>query len=177
MLPIIQVLRIGPDGVRQVEPQESQFDPVAPHPWNGMVRLSLSWTLEPIQVWKLVIPGGRVHPDPQAHEGHMRELLVKLGEAAEFSRRHHTGPATSSGNQLRSFVCNGFDRAVGQQIDCAAGLDGNEDRRLDVALAQGELVDAQDTRHRGRRMRQGTVSAAEAWNASPGSGPGRLTGP
>lgn len=102
MLPIIQVLGISLNDVVQVEPNEGRFNPLAPHPWNGVVRLSLTRAIGPVQVWKLVIPGGRDQPDPQVHEGHMwmyvmsgrmylvlgeEELQVRVGESAEFNTR------------------------------------------------------------------------------------------
>lgn len=102
MLPIVQALRISLNDVLQMAPEEGQFNPLAPHPWNGVVRLSLTRAIGPVQVWKLVIPGGRARPDPQIHEGHMwmyvmsgrmylvlgkEELQVKVGESAEFNTR------------------------------------------------------------------------------------------
>lgn len=102
MLPIIQALRISLNDVLQMDPHEGEFNPLAPHPWNGVVRLSLTRAIGPVQVWKLVIPGGRAQPDPQSHEGHMwmyvmsgrmylvlgkEELQVKVGESAEFNTR------------------------------------------------------------------------------------------
>ncbi|GAA3890644.1 helix-turn-helix domain-containing protein [Streptomyces sp. NPDC003631] len=119
MLPIIQALRISLNDVVQVEPHEGQFNPLAPHTWNGMVRLSLTQEIGPIQPWKLVIPPRRTQPDPQAHEGHMwmyvlsgrlflvlgeEELHLKVGESAEFSTRvpHWFG---NSGQEPAEVLC------------------------------------------------------------------------
>lgn len=50
---------------------------------------------------------------------------------------------------------DGFNGAVGQQVDRAAGLDVDQDGRVDVALAQGELVDPQDPRRWRLGLRHG----------------------
>lgn len=57
-----------------------------------------------------------------------------------------------------------FAAPVGQ-VAGAAGLDVDQDRGVDVALAQGELVDAEHARHRVRRIRQGAYQPQERGTA------------
>ncbi len=47
---------------------------------------------------------------------------------------------------------DGLDGAVGQQVDGPTGLDVDQDGRVDVAFAQGELVDPQHSRRRRRGL-------------------------
>ncbi|MFD8463326.1 hypothetical protein [Streptomyces antimycoticus] len=56
---------------------------------------------------------------------------------------------------------------VGQQVDGSAGLDVDQRAAVDVALAQGEIVDAEDA----RGLRRGS---GRAWISRSG-GVGRLT--
>ncbi|WP_331750194.1 XRE family transcriptional regulator (plasmid) [Streptomyces sp. NBC_01707] len=102
LLPIVQALRISLDDVVQAVPQEGPFNQLKPQPWNGMVRLPLARQIGPIQAFKLVVPVGRAHPDPQSHDGRMwlyvlsgslrlvlgdKDLQVRVGESAEFCTR------------------------------------------------------------------------------------------